>query len=78
MTQDESWSAKYHEVVAFIEENHRNPSKHFAEERGAYLNWIKYNRKQLNGGKMKVERIDRFHYLLSLMNSFKRKNQYGQ
>ena len=38
MTQDESWQEKYNEVVAFIETNKRNPSKHNDEERGRFLN----------------------------------------
>jgi hypothetical protein len=37
MTQDEKWLLKYNEVVAFIEKNKRNPSKHDDEERGLYL-----------------------------------------
>ena len=76
MTQDERWSAKYNEVKTFIEENHRNPSKHDAEERGKYLNWLKHNRKQLNAGTLKAERIEPFKQLLALMEENKRKNQY--
>ena len=38
MTQDDKWQARYAEVKAFIEKNHRNPSKHDEEERGKYLN----------------------------------------
>ena len=34
MTQDETWLNKFQEVVAFIETNKRNPSKHDDEERG--------------------------------------------
>ena len=34
MTQDERWLVRYNEVKTFIEENHRNPSKHDDEERG--------------------------------------------
>ena len=76
MTQDEKWLAKYNEVKTFIEENHRNPSKHDAEERGQYLNWLKHNRKQLNAGTLKAERIEPFKQLLALMEENKRKNQY--
>ena len=76
MTQDERWLTKYREVVSFIETNHRNPSKHDEEERGKYLNWIKANRKALNAGKMKVERVEPFSKLLELIEQFKRKNQY--
>lgn len=56
MTQDAAWIQKYNEVVAFIETNKRNPSKHSDEERGQYLNWIKHNRKLYAAGEMKEER----------------------
>lgn len=59
MTQDERWLTKYDEVVAFIDTNKRNPSKHDEEERGKYLNWIKANRKVMNAGKMKPERVEK-------------------
>lgn len=59
MTQDERWQKRYEEVKAFIETNHRNPSKHDEEERGKYINWIKANRKALNAGKMKPERVEK-------------------
>ena len=76
MTQDEKWMTRYQEVMVFIEGNHRNPSKHDEEERGKFLNWIKANRKALNAGKMKAERVGRFSRLLELMEKYKRKNQY--
>ena len=53
------WLNKYKKVVGFIETNERNPSKHDEEERGKYLNWIKANRKALNAGKMKPERVEK-------------------
>ena len=59
MTQDERWSVRYNGVMEFLEEEHRNPSKHDEEERGKYLNWIKANRKVLNAGKMKPERVEK-------------------
>lgn len=76
MTQEEKWLARYNEVKNFIEKNHRNPSKHDEEERGKYLNWIKHNRKQLNAGTLKAERVEPFKQLLALMEENKRKNQY--
>ena len=75
MTQDERWMGKYNEVKCFIETNHRNPSKHRIEEHDM-LNWLKANRKALNAGKMKLERLEMFRRLLSLMEEYKRKNQY--
>ena len=75
MTQDERWLAKYNEVVEFVESNRRNPSKHRIEEHDM-LNWVKANRKALNAGKMKPERVEMFRKLLELAERFRRKNQY--
>ena len=75
MTQDERWMARYNEVKAFIEENHRNPSKHRIEEHDM-LNWLKANRKAINAGKMKPERVEAFGRLMEIMEEYKRKNQY--
>ncbi len=59
MTQDERWMARYHCVMEYLEENQRNPSKHRIEEHDM-LNWVKANRKVMNAGKMKAERIEKF------------------
>lgn len=75
MTQDERWLEKYNEVKDFIEKNHRNPSKHRIEEH-LMLNFIKHNRKLLNKGEMKLERIEKFNELLAIIEEYKRKNQY--
>ena len=75
MRQDEKWIARYNEVEGFLEENHRNPSKHRIEEHDM-LNWLKANRKTLNAGKMKQERVEKFKKLLEMMEQYKRKNQY--
>ena len=75
MTQDERWNIRYNEVKSFIETNHRNPSKHRIEEHDM-LNWVKANRKAMNAGKMKAERIEAFEKLLALMEECKRVNQY--
>ena len=75
MTQDERWLVRYNEVKSFIETNKRNPSKHRIEEHD-HLNWLKANRKVMNAGKMKAERVAKFRKLLELMEQYKRKNQY--
>lgn len=75
MTQEERWMVKYNEVIDFIETNHRNPSKHRLEEHDM-LNWIKANRKALDAGKMKAERVEKFKELLAMMERYRRKNQY--
>ena len=75
MTQDERWLTRYNEVVEFIENNHRNPSRHRIEEHDM-LNWVKANRKAMNAGKMRPERVEAFGRLRALMKEYKRKNQY--
>ena len=75
MTQDERWLNKYNEVKEFIVNNHRNPSRHNIEDHLA-LNWIKHNRKLLNKGELKPERMAKFKELLKLIEEHKRLNQY--
>ena len=67
--------SKYNEVKEFIEREHRNPSKHRIEEHDM-LNWLKANRKHLNAGEMKEERLSKFKELLALMEEHKHVNQY--
>ena len=75
MTQDERWLKRYNEVRSFIETNKRNPSKHRIEEHD-HLNWLKANRKVMNAGKMKVERMEKFRKLLEMTEQYRRKNQW--
>jgi len=63
MTQDERWLVRFNEVFEFINTNHRNPSKHRIEEHDM-LNWLKANRKSLNAGSLKRERVELFKMLL--------------
>ena len=75
MTQDERWLTRYNEVKEFIEREQRNPSKYKLEEHDM-LNWLKANRKALNAGKMKPERVEKFKELVALTEQYRRKNQY--
>lgn len=75
MTQDERWLAKYNEVMDFLESNHRNPSRHRIEEHDM-LNWMKHNRKLMNAGELKENRVAIFQKLLELGERYRRKNQY--
>lgn len=75
MDQETRWLTMYNEVIDFIESNHRNPSKHRVEEHDM-LNWIKQQRKLLNAGKLKDDRIGSFMRLMVLMEENKRVNQY--
>lgn len=75
MTQDERWLSRYNEVVEFIKANKRNPSRHRIEEHNM-LNWLKANRKQVNAGLLKLDRLEKFAELLEMMEQYKRVNQY--
>ena len=75
MTQDEKWLTRYNEVKTFIETNQRNPSKHRLEEHDM-LNWLKANRKRMNAGEMREDRLAPFRELLELMEKYKRVNQW--
>jgi len=75
MKQETRWLTRYQEVKTFIEENHRNPSKYRIEEHDM-LNWLKANRKALNAGKLKPERVEKFEELLEMTEQYRRKNQY--
>ena len=75
MTQDERWQSRYDEVKAFIEANHRNPSKSAPEEK-LMVHFLKRGRKQMNAGVLKPERVEKFRILLELTELYKRKNQY--
>ena len=75
MTQEERWKVKYNEVVEFIETNHRNPSGHRIEDHDI-LNWLKANCKLLNAAALKEPRLSKFKELLSLVEQYKRKNQW--
>lgn len=75
MTQDERWVQRYNEVVAFIEREHRNPSKYNPEEK-IMVHFLKRGRKLMNAGEMKEERVERFKRPLAMMEGYKRKNQY--
>ena len=76
MTQDEKWITKYNEVKTFIVTNKRNPSRYDPMERGLYCNWLHHNRKQMNAGTLKPERVEKFRKLLEMTEQYRRKNQY--
>ena len=75
MTQDERWLSKWREAVNFLETNQRNPSKFIPEERDI-RNWWKHNKKLMNAGELKPERLELFKQLLSMGEKYKHVNQY--
>ena len=76
MDQETRWLTRYNEVKEFIEREHRNPSKHRIEEHDM-LNWLKANRKKVNAGELKPERVVKFKELMVLIEENKHKNQYA-
>lgn len=75
MTQDERWLTKYNELKAFIETNHRNPSRYRIEEYDM-LNRCKANRKRMNAGALEGQRLKMVNEHLALGEKYKRVNQW--
>ena len=75
MTQEERWNIRYEEVMRFLQENHRKPSRYVAEERDL-RNWWKATKKKMNAGELKPERVELFERLLALAEENKLVNQY--
>ena len=75
MDQETRWLMRYNEVKRFIEENKRNPSRHRIEEHDM-LNWVRQQRKLVNAGTLKPDRIEQFKELLALIEENKRINQW--
>lgn len=73
MTQDELWLAKWQEAIDFLETNHRKPSKFIPEERNL-RSWWKHNKKLLNAGGLKPERLELFKQLIALGEQYKHIN----
>lgn len=75
MTQDKRWNIRYSEVKAFIEEQHRNPSK-YRDEEMLLVHFLKRGRKLMNAGELKESRLSMFKEILALSEQNKHKNQY--
>ena len=59
-----------------MEKKLRNPSRHHLEKH-LFLDFVKHNRKLMNKGDMKAERVEKFKELLAICKECKRKNQYA-
>ena len=66
---------KYNEVIKYVEDNKRNPSKYVDSER-ALRNWVKQQKKLMNAGAPEGQRLKMFNELLALRERYKRVNQY--
>ena len=74
MDQETRWLTRYNEVVAFIEREHRNPSKYVDAERGL-RNWVKQQKKLMNAGALEGQRLMMFNDFIGLGEMIKRVNQ---
>ena len=75
MDQETRWLTRYNEVKSFIEENHRNPSKYYDEEK-LMVHFLKRGRKLMNAGELQEPRLGMFKELLALSEQYRHKNQY--
>ena len=75
MTQDEKWQLQYEQMMAFMKDNHRRPSKHRLEEHDM-LNWFKATKKRIAKGELPADRLVKFNVLLEVADEYRRKNQY--
>lgn len=71
MTQDERWLKRYDDVICFMLENHRKPSKYYPEEK-LMFHFIHHNKKLYNAGDLKADRLEKFEKLLALCEEYKR------
>lgn len=76
MTQDQLWINHYIEIRDFMEKNHRKPSKYTPEERDMH-NWWKHNKKLMNAGELRPDRVELFNKLLEAGEKYRRVNQWG-
>lgn len=70
MTQEERWMNRYNEVKAFIEREHRNPSKYRDEEK-LLVHFLKRGRKLMNAGELIEPRLGMFKELLVQVEQYK-------
>ena len=70
LSQNERWLFQLSELMSFMEENHRRPSKFIDEERGM-RNWWKYQQKIVNAGELNEDRIELFQKLLEMGEKYK-------
>ena len=75
MTQEEKWQIQYDQMMTFMKENHRRPSKHRLEEHDM-LNWFKATKKRITKGELPADRLEKFKELLEVAKEYRRKNQY--
>ena len=76
MNIDERWDSHYEEVMQFMRENKRRPSKYRIEEH-RMLNWMKVNNRLWRQGRLMASRTERFRQLRATAEQYQRINQYA-
>ena len=62
-------------MMAFMNENHRRPSKYRLEEHDM-LNWYKATKKRIAKGELSEDRLEKFKILQEVAEKYRRLNQY--
>ncbi len=75
-SNEENWHQMYAAVANYLAANHRRPSKHHKEDAKLH-NWLKYNTKLLNQGKLTGKREQLFRQLKAALARSRRVNQYA-
>ena len=75
-SQEERWNQHYNEILQFMQDQKRRPSKHYIEDRHM-VHWIKYNKKLLARHELAADRVEKFNQLMDIADSFLRVNQYA-
>ena len=73
--KDEHWLEMWEAYMAYLRTNKRRPSKYHPEDM-KLVNWLKYNRKMRNKGKLSQDRLKQLDELLKEAESFRRVNQH--
>ena len=76
MTQDERWQQQYQQLLDYMHNNQRRPSKHRLEDH-KMLNWYKHNKKLFSRGQLSPVRTDKFAQLLKEAENYRHLNQYS-
>jgi len=74
MGAERTWNMKWQEIMDYMNEFKRRPSKHRMEDH-KMLNWIKYNKKIKSRGKMPADKEEKFNQLLDLADKYRKVNQ---
>lgn len=72
-TRNDTWEEKCQEIINFILRNKRCPSKH-REEDMPMINWLKYNRRMRNAGRLSEYRLSRLAEITELAHKYRRLN----